>query len=70
MAAGYKNFNALNLRYGTLARRIGEALGMYNARLGFLVEFNEPASLTNEHWILSMKPAFADALRELGWVRD
>jgi hypothetical protein len=69
-AAGYKNFNALNLQYGTLARRIGEALGVYDARLDFLLEFNEPASLTNEHWILSMRPAFADALRELGWVRD
>jgi hypothetical protein len=70
LAAGYKNFNALNLQYGTLARRVGEALGMHNAKLGFLLEFNEPASLTNEHWILSMRPAFADALRELGWVRD
>lgn len=69
-AAGYKNFNALNLQYGTLARRIGDALGEHNVQLGLLVEFNEPASLTNEHWILSMKPAFADALREMGWVRD
>jgi hypothetical protein len=70
MAAGYKNFNALNLQYGTLARRLGEALGMRNAGLGLLLEFNEPDSLTNEHWILSMKPAFADALRELDWVQE
>jgi len=69
MAAGYRNFNALNLQYGTLARRVGEALRMHDARLGLLLEFNEPASLTNEHWILTMRPAFADALRELDWVR-
>src|SRR5690349_14858346 len=69
VAAGYKNFNALNLQYGLLARRVGEILGHPDERLGFLLEFNEPASLTNEHWILSMRPAFADALRELGWVR-
>jgi len=68
LAAGYKNFNALNLQYGTLARRIGEALGESEPTLGLLLEFNEPFSITNEHWILSMKPEFADALRELGWV--
>lgn len=69
-AAGYRNFNALNLQYGTLARRIGEALGVREATLGLLLEFNEPFSLTNEHWILSMRPEFADALRELGWVHS
>jgi hypothetical protein len=69
-AAGYKNFNALNLQYGTLARRIGEALGVSGATLGLLLEFNEPFSITNEHWILSMRPEFADALREVGWVRS
>ncbi len=70
LAAGYENFNALNLQYGTLARRVGEVLGVRGAKLGFLLEFNEPGSLTNEHWILSMRPAFAEALRELGWVHD
>lgn len=66
-AAGYKNFNALNLRYGLLARQVGEALEISGATLGLLLEFKEP-SRTNEHWILSMRPEFADALRELGWV--
>ena len=67
-AAGYKNFNALNLQYGTLARRVGEALGINGATLGLLLEFIEPYSLTNEHWILLMRPELADALRELRWV--
>lgn len=65
----YKSYDGINLQYGLLARRIGEAMGRPNAGLGLLVEFNRPESLTNAHWILSMRTEFAAALLELGWVK-
>lgn len=65
----YKNYGGINLHYGLLARRIGEAMGRPNATLGLLIEFNRPDSLTNAHWILSMRSEFAAALLELGWVK-
>lgn len=69
IAAKYKNYGGVNLHYGILAKRIGEALGYPDPHIGLLVEFNRPASLTNAHWILSMKPEFAEALSSLGWVK-
>ncbi len=68
-AVGYENYRAVNLQYGLLARRIGDALGRENADVSLLLEFNEPASLTNEQWIASMRPEFAEALKELRWVK-
>ena len=67
-AAKYKSYDGINLQYGLLAKRIGEALGIPDAHLGLILEFNRPDSLTNEHWVLSMKSEFADALLEQGWV--
>lgn len=66
-AAGYKNFSALNLQYGVLARRIGERLGQ-EANLSFLVEFTRPNGVTNDHWLLHMRPEVATALERAGWV--
>lgn len=69
IAASYKNHGGVNLHYGILAKRIGEALGAPEPHLGLLLEFNRPASLTNAHWILSMKPKFAEALSSMAWVK-
>ena len=65
----YKNYGGINLQYGHLARRIGQAMGRTNVSLGLLLEFNQPQSITNAHWILSMRNEFAEALLAAGWVR-
>ncbi len=67
-AAGYENYRGVNLHYGRLARSIGEALGMRGAKLSLLTEFVKPNALTNDEWILVMRPEFAEALDEIGWV--
>lgn len=68
-AAGYQNYRAINLHYGGLAKRIAGVLGIKGVGIELLVEGNEPLRITNEHWVLSMRPEFADALSELGWVK-
>lgn len=67
-AAGYTGWHSLNLQYGLLAKRIGKEMGMPTATLSLLVDFVQPDALTNEHWILVMKPAFAQALVRSNWV--
>ncbi|MCW5640957.1 MAG: hypothetical protein KIT63_02530 [Rhodoferax sp.] len=68
-AAGYTKWHALNLQYGLLGKRIAQALNHPDAHLGLLVDFSGPGSVTNEQWILFMKPEFADALAKAGWVK-
>lgn len=65
---GYENFSAVNLQYGLLASRLGEAMEFADADLSLLVEFTEPHTHNNEHWILQMRPEVAAALEKLGWV--
>src|SRR5262249_3179401 len=67
-AAGHKSFDGIDLRYGLLASRIGNAPGKPDANLSLLGEFTGPTWLTNEHWILFMRPEFAGALEKVGWV--
>jgi hypothetical protein len=66
--AGYRSYRAINLHYGKLARRIGDALGLANAGIELLMEPHRPASITNREWVLVMRPEFATALRREGWV--
>ena len=68
-AASYKKWHTLNLHYGTLGKRIAKQLGHPSEHLGILVDFSGPGSLTNEHWVLFMKPEFASALVKAGWVK-
>lgn len=67
-AARYENWSGVNLRYGLLAKRIGEALGREGARLNLLVEFAAPKSVTNQQWVLVMRAEFAEGLRRSGWI--
>ena len=67
-AAGYKDFRGVNLAYGLLAKRIGVALGHSKTNLDLLVEFVAPKSVTNKEWLLVMRPTFAEALKQVGWV--
>lgn len=72
-AAGYKSYRGANLQYGLLADRIGRALRRQQEGFGLLVEFvppkgRSPDHISNEEWILIMRPAFAAALSRVGWI--
>ena len=77
-AAGFTSFSPANLHYGGLARRIGKHLAISepsirvptasDAYLSLLGDFIRPEAVTNTHWLLVMKPEFADALQASGWI--
>jgi hypothetical protein len=67
-AAAYESYHGVNLHYGILARNIGEALSMSEASLSLLTEFVKPNTVTNDEWILVMRPEFAEALKVVCWV--
>jgi hypothetical protein len=77
-AAGYTSFSPANLHYGGLARRIGKHLAISgpsvriptasDAYLSLLVDFIRPEAVTNVHWLLVMKPEFAEALQASHWI--
>src|ERR1700721_374517 len=77
-AAGYASFSPVNLHYGALARRIARHLAISepslkmpqasDAYLSLLVDFIKPEAVTNVHWLLGMKPEFAEALKNSGWI--
>ncbi|GAB2489126.1 hypothetical protein [Arenimonas alkanexedens] len=67
-AAGYVDFRGINLWYGRLAEKVGSALGHKNAGLALLVDFAPPRSVSNREWVLIMRPEFAEALKQSGWV--
>lgn len=67
--AGFANFNAANLQYGLLARRVCRQLAVsLEVELGILVTFVYPGAASNEHWLWGMRPNVAQALEDLGWV--
>ncbi|GJG87327.1 hypothetical protein tb265_25080 [Gemmatimonadetes bacterium T265] len=67
-AANYKAYRGANLRYGILADRIGRAMGLETPGIDLLVELIRPERVSNREWILVLKPAFAAAMRRVGWV--
>jgi hypothetical protein len=77
-AAGYTSFSPANLHYGGLARRIGKHLAISepslrvpaasDAYLSLLGDFIRPEEVTNAHWLLVMKPEFAEALSASHWL--
>jgi hypothetical protein len=77
-AAGYTSFSPANLHYGALARRIGKHLAISepslriptasDAYLSLIGDFIQPETVTNAHWLLVMKPEFADALLASHWI--
>ena len=78
-AAGYTSFSPANLHYGALARRIGKHLAISeptlriptasDAYLSLIGDFIRPNEVTNAHWLLVMKPEFAEALRASNWIK-
>lgn len=79
VAAGYENYNAANLQYGTLAFNLGAYLDytppkrrdgtfMWWTVLSYSVDDN-PAPETG-HFQFVMRPELHAALREMRWVRS
>jgi len=68
--AGYKNHGGINLCYGKLAESIRAKLGLKRrpTQLSILVNFVPPPTVTNRHWVLVMRPEFADALKRAKWL--
>ncbi len=66
---GYASFGAVNLQYGTLARKICDILGL---RLEYhvlvLAKFVTPRTGLNREVLWVMRPELARALEELRWV--
>jgi hypothetical protein len=67
-SVGYKSHDGINLQYGLLARRIGDALERDGEGIALLVDLVRPKSVTNAEWIMVMHAEFAEALKEAGWV--
>ena len=67
-AAEYKDYRGVNSGYGRLAKQLGRKLRRPNADITLLVEVLRPGKVTNAHWILVMRPTFAEALELAGWV--
>ena len=67
-AVGYQNHGGINLQYGLLAQRIGEALGRRGVHLSLLVDFVRPKAVTNREWVMVMHPQFAEALKQARWI--
>jgi len=72
-SAGYRDFRGGNIQYGLLDARIGAALGRKDQRISLLVEFVAPKGrsrdhISNDEWILVMRPDFAKALELEGWI--
>lgn len=66
---GYASFGAVNLQYGTLARKICDILGL---RLEYhvlvLAKFVTPKTGSDREILWVMRPELARALEELRWV--
>lgn len=77
-AAGYRNYNAANLQYGTLAFNVAGQLGFTPetrpdgtpqcwTTLSYSTP-NEPADAENEHFQFIMRPELVAALRSMKWA--
>jgi hypothetical protein len=67
-AAKYRGPTGVNLRYGMLANQIGRELGMRDATLELLCDFDHLQSGRGAGRLLVMKPRFAAALEKAGWL--
>lgn len=75
-AAGFKNYNATNLQYGTLASNVGALIGYHPEKrpdgsdiawpaLSFTDGAGEPET---GHFVFIMQPELLEALKEMRWV--
>ena len=67
-SVGYASYGAVNLQYGTLARKICDILGQrLEYHVLIVAKFVQPK---NGEILWIMRPALARALEEMGWVES
>jgi hypothetical protein len=67
--ARYREYRAINLHYGLLGTRIGGLVGRPSDGIDLLVDFRISRAAGNKkEVILIMRPQFAKALKQVGWV--
>jgi hypothetical protein len=67
----YKSWRGVNLQYGLFADSVAANIPGCTApdtRLFLLADFVENKTQSNEHWLVVMRPEFAAALEDAGWV--
>ncbi|AOS97376.1 hypothetical protein AUP74_01946 [Microbulbifer aggregans] len=78
IAAGYENFNAANLQYGTFAKEIASGInfvppksknGDPNWYLTISTVNASSDSTVDGHYEFVMRPEFKEALESMGWVK-
>lgn len=78
IAAGYSGYEAANIQYGKMAGLIAEALGINGLPQKTMVLAGAAGQPSHgEHWRWKLRPAFLQALRDVGliessvaWLRD
>jgi hypothetical protein len=66
--AGYKSYRGVNLQYGVLAEKLAKEIGYRGQSLAMVCDWAERDTITNAHYVLIMRPNFAEALKSAGWV--
>jgi hypothetical protein len=67
---GYSNYGGANLQYGTLAKDIGQQMGVdigYRIKLSVIATWTGPGR-SGEDFNFVMRPELAAALEHLGWT--
>ena len=66
-AMGWPDYSTGNLHYGKLAKLIGDQLGFHfgTVSLNSICELDKEP---DEHWVLTLRPELAEALKALGWT--
>ena len=68
-AMGWRSYSSGNVHYGKLAQLVAEQLGLPDdgCNLTALCTFLAPQK-PGDHWLITMRPQVADALKELSWI--
>jgi len=70
-AVGFSNYNAANLRYGLLAKKVGDLLSFHPDGCHTSVLATEGEKPSDEaHWQWKMRPELVQAISDLGWFDD
>jgi hypothetical protein len=67
--AKYQSWRGINLQYGLLAEALANEIGVKGFGIEIILTGAKPKTVTNREWVLIMRPEFADALKQAGWVK-
>lgn len=67
----FPNYNTVNLRYGELARKLGDELKIpprEAVQIGIFLDFVPPGFCSNAEYLWVLKQNVADAIEKLSWA--